>query len=547
MILTGRSRSFLGSVLTPLLGMACLAAQPPEKPGSMTVVSTSSASPLIQISLMIRAGSAHDPPGKEGLAYLTGHNLLEGGFGNPADPVTKEQLALMTRPWGRGAKPSVRVAKEVTTFYITVPGDVLEEYLSRVLEPLLSQPLFQARELDRIRAETVEKISGALRYEDIEGLGLNAIDHFIFEGTSYAHLSSGSVQGLANISRDDLLAFYTTHYRPANAILALNKGDADSKARVSKAMGRIGQGFDQIQKLSGPALRGPLSFRGRHAVIVSLPNADSTGLHAGFPISVTRHSHDYWPLYVANVFFGVHRDGFSHLFREIRQKRGYNYGDYSYIEHFASRPRFLFPPFNTPRSRQYFSIWIRPVAHRYALHLLKGLTWELENFIRKGLTEAQVAAAKNKAKVLYLNLAETGSRLLNVRLDDAFYGQSESGYLAHYLERLEAVTVEQVNSAIRAHLKVENLKYLLVTHSDQAEGLAKQMSADLAAAGKTLEEYQILNIEHQGKEVHAISPEKLEILQKDAVWRSYRLGVPRDQIRIVPVDRIFETGEFVAP
>ena len=547
MILNGRRKSFLGSVLIVLLGIFYLAAQPPGKPGGMTVVSTSSASLLIQISLMIRAGSAHDPAGKEGLAYLTGHTLLQGGFGNPADPVTKEQLALMTRPWGQGAKPSVRVAKEATTFYITVPGDVLEEYLNRVLRPLLSQPLFQARELDRIRAETVENLSGALRYEDTEGLGLNAIDHFIFEGTSYAHLSSGSVQGLANVSREDLLAFYTTHYRPEYAILALNKGDATSRARVSKAVEKIGQGFDQTAKLSRAALKGPLSFRGRHAVIVSVPNADSSGLHAAFPISVTRHSRDYWPLYVANVFFGVHRDGFSHLFREIRQKRGYNYGNYSYIEHFASRPRSLFPPFNTPRSRQYFSIWIRPVAHRYALHLLKGLTWELENFVREGLTEAQVAAAKNKAKVLYLNLAETGSRLLNVRLDDAFYSQSASGYLDHYLERLDAVTVEQVNSAIRTHLKTENLKYVVVTHSDQAENLANQLAGDLPAAGKSLEEYQIPNIDHQGKEVHAISPDKLEILQKDAVWGSYRLGVPRDQIRIVPADRIFETGEFVAP
>ncbi len=547
MILTGRIKSFLAAALILGLGIVCAAAQTPGKPGGMTVVTTSSASPLIQISLMIRAGSAHDPPGKEGLAYLTGRTLLEGGFGSPADPVTKEQLALITRPWGHGAKPSVRVAKEVTTFYITVPGDVLEEYLKRVLAPLLSRPLFETRELDRIRIETVESISGGQRYEDIEGLGLNAIDHFIFEGTSYAHLSSGSVQGLARISRDDLLAFYSTHYRPEHTILALNKGDASSRARVSKAVEQIGQGFEQAQELSRTALKGPLSFRGRHAVIVSLPNADSTGLHAAFPISVTRHSRDYWPLYVANVFFGVHRDGFSHLFREIRQKRGYNYGNYSYIEHFASRPRFLFPPLNTPRSRQYFSIWIRPVAHRYALHLLKGLTWELENFVREGLTEAQVTAARNKAKVLYLNLAETGSRLLNVRLDDAFYGQLESGYLSHYLERLDAVTVDQVNSAIRTHLKPENIKYLVVTHSDQAESLATQMSADLAGAGKSLEEYQIPNIEHDGKQVHAISPDKLEILQKDAVWSSYELGVPRNQIRIVPVDRIFETGAFVAP
>src|SRR5205814_1215531 len=104
---------------------------------------------------------------------------------------------------------------------------------------------------------------------------------------------------------------------------------------------------------------------------------------------------------------GTHRDEFSHLFEVIRAERGYNYGDYSYIEHFEGRPENLFPPFDTPRRFQYFSLWARPVAHKYVPHVLRALTWELERFVDVGLDDAQCALAKNKAKILYLSLAET--------------------------------------------------------------------------------------------------------------------------------------------
>lgn len=32
-----------------------------------------------------------------------------------------------------------------------------------------------------------------------------------------------------------------------------------------------------------------------------------------------------WPLYVANVYLGTHRDSFGQLYQKIREERGYNY------------------------------------------------------------------------------------------------------------------------------------------------------------------------------------------------------------------------------
>ena len=510
-------------------------------------VSIASPSPLIQIVLLVRAGSAHDPAGKEGLAYLTARTLLEGAYGEAADPVTKEQLALRTRRWGAGAKPSVRVEKEVSVFYAQIPAEALDTYLGEIFGPLFTQPLFRREELDRLRDEVVEGISGPLRYEDLEGLGLNAIDHYLFEGTSYAHLPQGSLQGLKSIRRRDLQTFYRSHYRSRNLILGLSTARKGVARKVKEALRDIGAGGSAAAPpAASVASEKPRTFEGRELVIVSVPNAASTGIHAAFPIQVNRRHPDYWPLYVAHVYFGVHRDSFGHLFREIRQKRGYNYGNYAYIGHFQDRPRHLFPPFNSPRRHQYFSIWIRPVGHPYTHHILKALTWELEQFVRGGLSEEQVEKAKNKAKILYLNLAETVSRLVQSRVDDLFYGMKSRGYLPHYLERLEAVSAEQVNQALRRHLQARNLKYLVVTNRELAGQLAAEVASGRKASGKTPQEYRVEVEEKDGARQYRLSEDQLQILLQDAVWEAYPLEIPAEKIRVVAVDRLFETGEFVA-
>src|SRR4051812_29841559 len=46
------------------------------------MIALPSPSPLYQIQIMVRAGSANDPAGKEGTASLLGDALIEGGFGS---------------------------------------------------------------------------------------------------------------------------------------------------------------------------------------------------------------------------------------------------------------------------------------------------------------------------------------------------------------------------------------------------------------------------------------------------------------------------------
>jgi len=520
----------------PVPGKPAAAADGPK------VVTLGSPAPLINVKVMVKGGSAADPQGLEGLAHLTGRMLVEGSFGDPKNPVTKDKLAEITRPWGGGAYPEVDVTKETTVISMTVPKEVLGTYVQQVLRPLFTRPLFAPAELDRIRAEALTFLRSG-RLEQIELLGLIALDNVIHKDSSYAHPDIGTEKGLESVKAEAVRRFYATYYKPENIVIGVSSADPAVVSQVQAALGSAGnpEASGDAAAFSVRPAEKPAAVKKREVLIVALPNAISTGLHAGFPLPLTRADEDYWPLYVANIWFGTHRDSFSHLYQAIRADRGYNYGDYSYIEHFEGRPFSLFPPTNAPRRYQYFSIWIRPVQSDYALHIMKALTWELENFVRTGMTEEQCDLAKNKARVLYLSLGETGVRLLGYKLDDDFYGMAP-GYLDGYLKNIDGVSCSEVNAAIKKYLQAENLKYVIITDDEVAPKLAETIAAAGPAWGKAPADYQIDVKDEGGQKTYLVPEGKLDLLRLDAAWAYYPLDIPKKRIRIVPAEKMFQSS-----
>ena len=211
----------LGIVVQSAAGQQPLARKrPPAAELPTNVATLASASPLYEVRIMVRAGSADDPAGKEGTASLLGRMMLEGGYGDPKNPGSKEKLAVITRPWGEAAYPQAQVEKETTTYSMTVPRDVFPQFVARVLKPMLTQPLFLQAELERIRKEALVGIRSNLRFEQHEQLGMLALDDYMFQGTPLGQLAQGSVQGLQAVTRDDLQVYYRAHYEAARMFIA---------------------------------------------------------------------------------------------------------------------------------------------------------------------------------------------------------------------------------------------------------------------------------------------------------------------------------------
>ncbi len=522
------------AVLLAAFGASAYAASPSRGPKVLTVDSPSS---LVAVRVAVPAGSAQDPAGKEGLAALTADLVIEGSFGDPKAPTTKEALAEITRPWGEGARPRAILGKEMTVFAMTVPEEKLSSFLEKILGPMFTKPLFAVAELERLKTERAVMLS-RLRFEAQEEMGLRATDNLLHAGTALAHHDRGTALGIKSVAVADVQSFYATFYRSDKLRVALGTAKESVTAAVSRALAGAGGATPASLAARRPAAAPRPS--GRSLTIVTMPEAISSGIHAGFPIEVTRAHPDYWPLYVANVWLGTHRDSFAHLYTVIREERGYNYGDYSYIEWMQNRPGQLFPPPNYPRSRQDFTMWVRPVAHDYVVHLMKALLFELDELLARGLSEEQVALAKTKAKVLYLSLAEDNDRRVAYRLDDDFYALKEP-YLDQYLAAVDAVTAEQVNLALRKHLQTRDVAFVVTTDDDMAPKLADAVARGGLAWGKGPKEYNV----EQKDGVYLVKPEQLEILRRDGAWAGYPLRIPRESIRIVKAADAFEKGTAV--
>jgi zinc protease len=515
---------------TELVPPPVVAAPAQYTPGEPRVATLDSRAPLVTIRVMITHGSTSDPAGKEGLANLVSDAVTDGGFRSGGNIVTKDQLAEMTMPWGSGARPTVFTSARATTFFFTAPREVIGRYVTDVLRPMLTEPVFAAEEIDRLKNETLSQIS-SIRSEDLEGLGLAMIDEYVLAGTGYSHHVLGRETTVPTLTRDDVLRFYRDFYRPENAIIGISTTDEAVVAQVRDAVRAMNR--DATMPSPPVMMPQPTKFTGRQALVIEEPNAPAASVHLGFPIDVNRTSADYWPLYIANVWLGTHRDSFGQLYQKIREERGYNYGDYSYIEYWSGRSSSLFQIFNQPREQQYFSMWVRPVKHEHAVHMMKAITYELDQMIRNGLTDEQVAEAKNKARVLYLNLGETVPRLVGARVDDAFYG-AQGGFLDSYIDAINRVTTQQINDAIRRHLSTANIKYVVVTSTPHLQNTVAQIRGNAPVFGKSWQEYEFTQAKlADGTTVWQIPEAKLPTVQLDAIWAGTPLDVREVEVKNV--------------
>ena len=204
-----------------VFGTACTpSSAPPAAPlpeDSAVVLLPVPADPTISFSLQFAVGSQDDPPGKEGLAFLTGEMLADAGT------QTRTLDEILAALYPLAASYDMRVDLERSTLTGRVHRDNLDAYLELYTDAFL-KPAFDEDDFERIRSDAINAIENTLRYSSDEELGKAMLHEAVFQGTPYAHLTEGTVAGLRSITLDDVRAFYAAHYTRANAIVGVGGG-----------------------------------------------------------------------------------------------------------------------------------------------------------------------------------------------------------------------------------------------------------------------------------------------------------------------------------
>jgi zinc protease len=504
--MNGRHLATLAPALA-IAGLAALAPCPARAAGgdSESLFLPSRSSPLVAMRLVLRAGSQDDPKGKEGLAALTAAMVAEGG----TKELAYDQILEKFYPMAASLSGSCR--KEVTVFSGEIHRDNLAAYES-IATAMITRPRFDPEDFERLRNEAIDYVSKTLRGNNDEELGKWTLQVGLYKDHPYGHVDRGTVQGLKSITLDDVKAFHRAHYHRGNLRVGLAGGaDREALAKIERDLASL-----PAAPVSPPELPKPEAPRGLDVTIVEKP-ADAAAISLGFPIDVTRRDDDFYALAVANSYLGEHRTFNGKLMQDLRGRRGLNYGDYSYIEDFIQEGQSRFPVPNNPRRQQAFTIWIRPVPRDKAVFALRGALWELDRLVDKGMSpedfEATRAFLLNSSKLW----VQTLSRRLGYAMDGAFYERDD--LVTELARRLPKLTVDQVNAAVRKHLKAPGLKVAIVARDAAA-------LRDELISGKPTP----ITYDTQG------TPE--DVLAEDKVIASFPLEDVR--VKIVPVDQMFE-------
>ncbi len=473
-----------------------------------TVLLPISSSPLVTFRIQFRAGAIDDPAGKPGLTQLTASMVTEGGTAKR----TYQEITEMLYPMASSV--TAYVDKEVITFEGMTHIENIDRFTGLLMEMLL-EPRFDPSDFERVKTNQVNYLTKTLRGANDEELGKQTLYSFMYQGHPYGTPNEGLVAGVQSITLDDVKRHHAAVFTRENVVLGLSGGY--SAALLERAQGELGRLPAGTARAS--AVPTPVASIQNFEVLAVEKDCLATAISIGFPIDVTRVNPDFYPLMIANSFLGEHRTFNGRLMIRMREVRGLNYGDYSYIEHFVQDGGSTFPLPNFTRSQQYFSIWIRPVPHAQRHFALRLALWELDRLVREGMTQEQFDNTRSFLKNYSKLWAQDQSRRLGYQMDSRFYGTDD--FLSTLSAKLDAVTLADVNAAITRHLRSDRARVGVVTKGADA------FLRDLITNQASPMTYDAEGIAQ-------------DVLTEDAAIAVYQLNINREKSKIVDVEEMFK-------
>lgn len=429
----------------------------------------------VVIKLRFENGSICDPIGKEGLTFATANMITQGGTKELTYSEIQDKIFPMAASYG------VLVDKEVSTFTFQVHVDFIDEFYP-IIRDLMLYPAFSESDFERLKLNQQNYVDQVIRASSDEEYSKMSLEDLLFRGTNYQHMKQGTSEGVKSITLDDVKNHYKNYYTKNNLTIGIAGKYSDDLLKKLKS---------DMQKLSDKKTGIPEPGKARtpdgiQIEIVQKENAFGSAIFAGFPLNLTRANDEFAALMVANSYLGEHRKSYSKLYQLLRQTRSMNYGDYSYIEWYDNGGGNMLPPSGTPRTSNYFSIWIRPVQiaeqlkNQYeelkdieighAHFAMRMAIREIDRLIEEGLTEEEFEATR-EFLISYTKLyAQSPAARLGYLMDSKFYGRDD--WLAELDVLLKNLTREDVNNAIKKYWQTEHMFITIITDDSEAGPLA---------------------------------------------------------------------------
>jgi zinc protease len=184
--------------------------------------------PGVNVTLWYQAGGAHRPAGRSGLAHFLEHMVFKG-----TDRFAKGDVDLICDR--NGGSNNAYTDLDHTYYVFNFARDrweiALEILASQMDGCLFPTGEFEAERQVVIQERMISEDDPSFQLE--EAALLAALPH-----SPYSLGVIGSLQDLQQVGREEMIAFYRQHYRPANALLVIT-GDVDTERALAAVEDRF--------------------------------------------------------------------------------------------------------------------------------------------------------------------------------------------------------------------------------------------------------------------------------------------------------------------
>ncbi|HSA81189.1 MAG TPA: pitrilysin family protein, partial [Geminicoccaceae bacterium] len=306
--------SIVAGMTSPTIAHAANRVERVVSPGGIEAYLLSEPSiPFLSLALQFRGGSALDPAGQEGLAYMVS-GLLDEGAGELDSQAFRTELE----------DRAIRLSFDAGRDQFTGQLKTLTRHRARAFELLrlaLTAPRFDAEPVERIRNQIQADLRR--RSEDPDYLAGLTLFATAFSGHPYGRPVQGTIESVATIGSDDLRAFVGQRLAKDNLVIGV-AGDVTAEELAPL----LDLAFGDLPAASAPFELAQTRPQGGDTVILrrDVPQSQVMFATAG----LARSDPDFYAAYVANHILGG--GGFtSRLTEEVREKRGLAYSVYSYL------------------------------------------------------------------------------------------------------------------------------------------------------------------------------------------------------------------------
>jgi zinc protease len=385
--------------------------------------------PILNLQLVFENSGYIQDKDKSGLVNLSSKLLNEGTkkLGATAFAQELEENAI-----------SLNTSNGFETFVIELSN--LKEQSNKgigLLTDLLKSPNYSQDTLDKLK--TIQNGSLKRKENDFDYVAQNQLKSVLFKGTALENPSAGTIESISKIQLKDIEKFISKTISLNNLIIVAG-GDFDEKE-----FEKLIKPFLETLEIGEKNEFKKIDFTSKNDEKTLIKDTEQAYIYFGSSFNVDSKDEENYKAKVASFILGGSGFG-SRLMEEIRVKRGLAYSAYGSI--------------SINKSHTYFNGYLQ--TKNESANEAKDLVKELvAQFVKDGVTQEELTAAKN-----FLTGSEPlRSETLSQRLNSAFtlyYRGLEQDYSKKELEKIQSLTLEDLNSYIKSHNEINNLTFSIV-------------------------------------------------------------------------------------